>query len=123
MTTIVRVITHRPDMDVPPPLPPTISPPRESASIWTKAKRLRIELLNARRAGWKITPRAVRQARLTICQACEYNDAKGNFGLGECHAPGCGCTRLKLWIATARCPLPQPRWHAKDEIAKTAGRE
>ena len=95
-----------------PPPPQPVGPPPESASLWTKAKRLRVELLNARRAGWKKAPPAVRQARLTVCQQCGYYDPRGNLLLGECHAPGCGCTRLKLWIATARCPLKPPKWVA-----------
>ena len=30
---------------------------------------------------------------------------KGNFGLGECIHPKCGCTRFKPGWATEHCPI------------------
>jgi len=96
-------------------LPGTVAPrlpPPEHAPLLTKAARLRRELLNWRRAGYPLTPREERRRRDALCAACEYFNRGGNLGLGECLAPGCGCTRAKTWLATSRCPLPEPKWRA-----------
>jgi hypothetical protein len=87
-------------------------PAPEHASLITKAQRLRREVLAWHRAGRPWTPRAERRRRDTICKACEYANPGGNFGLGECTAPGCGCSRIKTWLATSKCPLPEPKWGA-----------
>ncbi len=85
-------------------------PPPESASLLTKMGRLRRELAAAYQAGLRITPKAERMRRSSICDACPYWSKAGNLHLGECRAPGCGCTRAKVWIASSWCPLPVPKW-------------
>jgi hypothetical protein len=70
--------------------------------------------------GYKLAPKAVHRTRNAICDACILTDKNGeqhpgfdkkaNWGLGGCTV--CGCTRAKLWLATAQCPLPQPKWRA-----------
>ena len=93
---IVKV--HRPDLWEP------VAP--ESPPIITKVHRLADELGRWRAAGMPVAARAVRIARRSICEApCKYWSAHGNLGMGECRAPGCGCTRAKRWLATAECPL------------------
>jgi hypothetical protein len=77
---------------------------REKASLMTKAQRFKGEMATAAKAGFPMTSRAGRKARRAICNACPYFNRKGNWGLGACEAPGCGCTRAKLWFATAVCP-------------------
>lgn len=58
-------------------------------------------------AGFPIVSRADYEARREACQACPNWDAKGFLGLfGQCKA--CGCTKLKLGMATERCP--KGRW-------------
>lgn len=44
-------------------------------------------------------------SRAAVCAVCEFWDGSARAGLGKCNAPGCGCTRLKRWLATERCPL------------------
>jgi hypothetical protein len=76
-----------------------------------KLWRLKAEVANWGRAGFPMAPKAVRLERLALCKACEFYDAKGNMGLGLCGAPGCSCTRVKLALATSRCPYPgNPKW-------------
>ena len=58
----------------------------ENAGLFTKAKRLRLELAYWAKNGFKMATAEVRKARLAVCHACEYFDAKGNLGLGECLA-------------------------------------
>ena len=106
-------VTYRAVNPAPAPREPSAALPRpEHASVLTKVQRLRRELRNWRRAGYPLTPRAERKRRDAICAACEYFNKGGNLGLGECLAPGCGCTRAKTWLATSRCPLPEPKWRA-----------
>ena len=44
-------------------------------------------------------------ARSAICDGCTFWDGSARLGLGKCKAPGCGCTSVKRWLATERCPL------------------
>lgn len=82
----------------------------ELASPMTKLRRLRREVWAWAQAGLPRASRQERQRRLAICQACQYYAPTGNLGLGECRAPGCGCTRAKLALATSQCPLIPPKW-------------
>ncbi len=46
--------------------------------------------------------------RIQVCQACELFGGVlpgGYLGCGKC-----GCTTLKLWLPTEKCPLNPPRW-------------
>jgi hypothetical protein len=87
------------------PPEPVIAPAPEAASFATKAGRLLREGRAWMRAGLPIADKATRTARLAVCAQCQYYNAAGNLGLGECKAPGCGCTRVKLALATSKCPL------------------
>lgn len=87
--------------------PATVAP---APTLWTKAKRLRIELIAWRKAGYRLADRPTRAHRTAICNVCQHYAPAGNWGLGECRAPGCGCTRAKLWLASAKCPLNPPKW-------------
>jgi hypothetical protein len=61
-------------------------------------------------AGLPIVSRSIYRVRLTLCRACPHWSDGARLGLGKCNAPGCGCTKLKLRLATERCPLNPPRW-------------
>ena len=91
-----------------PPDPIVVQP--EFASPLTKLARLKNELIAWNKAGRPIATKAVRRERLAFCKACKFYQPGGNFGFGECHAPGCGCSRAKLWLATSKCPLTPPKW-------------
>ena len=82
----------------------------EHVTLAVKAGRLRVALAEWKRAGYPKTPREERRRRRAICRKCEFWNPRGNILLGECLAPGCGCTRAKVWLATARCPLDPPKW-------------
>lgn len=43
------------------------------------------------------------QARLDTCKACDRWNGEAIFGLGRCGK--CGCTGLKLYAASEKCPL------------------
>jgi hypothetical protein len=59
-------------------------------------------------AGFKTMDEGGYNARLAVCIGCEMWDAAGNFGLGQCQSPGCGCTKFKLWLASETCP--EKKW-------------
>lgn len=48
------------------------------------------------------------QFRLDQCEGCHFWNGQSAFGYGKCGK--CGCSGLKLFMATTRCPLDPPRW-------------
>lgn len=44
-------------------------------------------------------------ARALACEGCELWDGRARLGLGKCRHKKCGCTRMKRWLATEKCPL------------------
>lgn len=79
--------------------------PAPVVPILTKAQRMLQGLGRWQHAGFKVAPLEERERRGGICNLCPHWKPDGNWGLGECTAPGCGCTRAKVWLATERCPL------------------
>ncbi|MCF7788607.1 MAG: hypothetical protein K9N47_20965 [Prosthecobacter sp.] len=61
-------------------------------------------------AGLPVVDEPTRQQRAAACAECPRWDAAARGGLGHCKHPGCGCTHLKWWLATERCP--DGRWPA-----------
>ena len=57
-------------------------------------------------SGFQIVPKETFTARLAICAACPFWKPRARFSLGKCDK--CGCTKLKHWLATERCP--DKRW-------------
>ena len=43
--------------------------------------------------------------RIAVCQKCSYWKPDARAGLGKCNHKGCGCTKLKHWLATTHCPI------------------
>lgn len=48
--------------------------------------------------------------RQSICESCELFGGVRSVGFVSCGR--CGCTGLKVYLATEKCPLPEPRWKA-----------
>jgi hypothetical protein len=55
--------------------------------------------------GMEVADETTRMQRQIICSTCELWDAAARFGLGKCKHPHCGCTKVKQWLATEKCPL------------------
>ncbi len=55
-------------------------------------------------AGLPIVSAELRKARGAQCAVCPFWDPWARWGLGTCHHAACGCTQLKWWLATERCP-------------------
>jgi hypothetical protein len=110
MTKIISIVTHAPHLDLPPPMsepmPPNYTPPPIRKFV-----RLLRALKEWQRQGRPLTPKREREKRTAACEACELFRPEGNWGFGECGAPGCGCTNFKRWLATEKCPHPNgSRW-------------
>jgi hypothetical protein len=67
-------------------------------------------MLRWARAGFRTASAETAAARAAICADCEFWAKDARFGLGKCRAKGCGCTSLKLWLATEKCP--KGKWPA-----------
>lgn len=61
-------------------------------------------------SGFRHVSQEVYQARLESCEGCYHWQGESAFGYGRCGK--CGCSGLKLFMATTRCPLEPPRWSA-----------
>ena len=82
-----------------------------SPTILEKAKNVVSAGVDWVKAGMPLASEKEQARRKSICDACELWNAKGNLGLGECTAPGCGCTKAKLVLATSKCTHPSgSRW-------------
>lgn len=55
------------------------------------------------KAGFPIVSGEVLSERKGICAACEFWNADAFGGLGRCGK--CGCSGVKLRLATSKCPL------------------
>lgn len=56
-------------------------------------------------AGFPTVSREVYEQRGAVCGSCQHWDGEARGGLGKCNHPGCGCTKLKRWLASEKCPL------------------
>lgn len=72
----------------------------EAASICAAGKR--VLLSNGR----FIAKREDVDQRKAICSLCVHWDERGFHGWGKCRK--CGCSALKLYLATEKCPIG--RW-------------
>lgn len=84
--------------------------PPQPTSAAQKLRNLKTAMKRWQASGFEMAPGRERKIRSAICSVCPHWNGLGNFGLGECKAPGCGCTRAKVWLATEACPLG--KWHA-----------
>jgi hypothetical protein len=58
-------------------------------------------------SGLRLAPKSIRQARLTICQACPKYDQQ------QRRCTVCGCVNsAKVWVAADQCPLDPPKWRS-----------
>lgn len=115
MSKIIKVVTHAPHLAVPLEQPQSVVPVMvmEQASPLTKAGRLLRAMHNWKKAGMPRASKELRRRRLGPqgCAGCPYWKPEGNFGFGECRAPGCGCSQFKAWLLNETCPHPDgSRW-------------
>jgi len=61
------------------------------------------------RAGFPVASQERFEARLETCRSCSLWREEERVGLGQCRA--CRCTRLKMWLATEKCP--RGKWRSE----------
>ena len=89
-----------------PPPPPRPQPP--TPTLAELAENFAGAMSGWAQAGFKVVERAEYERRHTACLSCEFWQPDARLGLGKCKK--CGCSRVKLWLFTSRCPDKPPRW-------------
>ena len=56
-------------------------------------------------AGFPVVSPEVFNQRSATCDGCEFWDGRARFGLGKCTHRKCGCTKMKRWLTTEKCPI------------------
>ncbi len=56
------------------------------------------------KSGFKIVSQEVFDERLGVCRGCEAWDEEARSGMGKCRDIKCGCTKLKHWLKSSKCP-------------------
>jgi hypothetical protein len=72
-------------------------------SVATQLKSLAEAAKSYASSGFKNCEEYQYQARLAICNGCEFYDRNAFMGAGRCLK--CGCSGLKLKIAASKCPI------------------
>lgn len=57
----------------------------------------------------RVSPQTL-EFRKNICNSCEHWDKEAFGCIGKCNI--CGCSAAKLYIPSASCPLPIPKWNS-----------
>ena len=57
-------------------------------------------------SGFLLVSKVAFDQRMSVCNVCPFWKPRVRFTLGKCEK--CGCTKLKQWLATERCP--DERW-------------
>ena len=104
-----------------PQVPPRAAPPQsdqsgcageaprlKEPSLADMAKSFGAALSEWRAAGYPVADEESARARGAACAACGHWDPAARLGLGKCRHQECGCTKLKWFLATSRCP--EGRW-------------
>jgi hypothetical protein len=92
------------------PFRPQFPPKPERISPVKKVINFTRSLRGWARDGFKLAAVSEVERRRSICLGCPHWHRDGNFGLGECGVPACGCSKAKWHVATQGCPLG--KWDA-----------
>lgn len=82
-------------MDTTPPIPLT---------PFELAKSLGSALINWAKAGFRVVSDETFNQRHAICTGCDYWMGDG-ASIGLCKCGKCGCSGLKLFLPTEKCPI------------------
>jgi len=69
-----------------------------------KAANLTKALGTWAKSGFKVADKKTIKLRKSACELCKFWKHDGNMGLGKCNHEKCGCTKIKWWLATEKCP-------------------
>jgi hypothetical protein len=73
--------------------------------ITESAKFLTKSLKQWAKAGFPVADKQTVKARKQSCINCGFWNAEARMGLGKCTHQKCGCTKIKWWLATEKCPI------------------
>ena len=59
-------------------------------------------------AGRPVVSKQVWNERLKICRGCDWWQEIAHTKIARCRK--CGCSTVKLLLATSKCPLNPPKW-------------
>lgn len=88
--------------------PPQVEEPTRLDMI----KNFSSAMANWVKSGYKTVDKSTYLQRLAICESCDLWDPKARAGLGKCNHKKCGCSKMKQWLASEKCPLE--KWKAVD---------
>lgn len=100
----ITVVSRNPP-GKPPPAPKVTIPAAAGPTIAEMAVNFTGAVSRWVTAGMPVVAKEEFDRRLAICRGCEFWDENARMGLGKCNAPGCGCSKGKLMLATERCPI------------------
>jgi hypothetical protein len=69
--------------------------------------------------GLSVVPDEIVTKRKEICDKCPHWNPDCYTGTGQCNI--CGCSGLKLYIPSSKCPLTPPKWDMFNEAENTTG--
>lgn len=94
------------------PEEPTAAPgrvaPTEEPTIAQMLSNFAEAMKDWAKAGFKLVDQTEFTRRLNICRSCPLWMEDARKGLGKCKHSKCGCTKIKHWLASSKCP--QGRW-------------
>ena len=78
------------------PMEPTIGDMDKNfvSAMWTWASN-----------GFPVAKEDEIKKRNSLCLNCNFWNPRARNGLGKCNHNKCGCTMLKWWLATEKCPI------------------
>ena len=80
----------------------------EAPTLSDKVHSLAKSVFDWAKAGFQLAPDAVHAERQATCGACEHWKPTAFLGTGSCTK--CGCSGVKLKLATSKCPIG--KWDA-----------
>jgi len=74
-------------------------------TVQQMVQNLGVAIVNWSKNGFGTVPKEEYEKRMSICQDCEFWQANARAGLGKCNHSQCGCTKIKQWLPTEKCPI------------------
>lgn len=84
----------------------------DKVSLFNMAMNFTTSVTRWMASGLPVVSEADYEQRKATCLKCEHFKGWKEAGIGICRKCGCpnGRLSLKLWMATEKCPLKEPKW-------------
>lgn len=80
-------------------------PRLQEPSFTQEVANLGAALATWAKAGFPLANDAQIAQRRELCSPCEFWKAEVRQGMGKCSHSKCGCTKIKWWLKTSKCPI------------------